>query len=157
MIRVYPSSKVRHAHMWRRLQEDIPHVFFNARWIKRAEKESDLQGDDFRDLWSECKEDVMDSDALLVYAEDGDHLKGALVEVGMAIANDIRVVLVTTDENRLAYGTWIHADNVEWVTTLEEAMSLLYKWTKKGVREEKSRFTDWLIHGDKENGSTNFG
>lgn len=144
MIRVYPSSKVKHALMWRELQNTVPHVFFNARWPHRAKKESELNHDDFRDLWMECKEDIMDSDAVLVYAEDGEVLKGALVEVGIAIANDIPVILVTTDENRLAYGTWIHTDGVEWVDTLDEAMNLLYRWTKKGRREEQRRVDEFL-------------
>lgn len=137
MIRVYPSSKVKHAPMWRKFQQEVPHVFFNARWIKRAEKESDLKNDDFRDLWKECQQDIQDSDVLLVYAEDGDHLKGALVEVGMALASNVNVLLVTSVEDKHVYGTWMHADGVEWATTIEEAMDLLYRMTDKGKREPK--------------------
>ena len=121
--------------MWRKLQQEVPHVFFNARWIKRAEKESDLKEDDFRDLWKECQQDIHDADVLLVYAEDGDHLKGALVEVGMALSRTVKVILVTPVKDKHVYGTWMHADGVEWVTTMEEAMDLLYGMTDKGLRE----------------------
>jgi hypothetical protein len=130
MIRVYPSSKVKHAPMWREIQQTVPHVFFNARWVKRAERESDLKEGDFLDLWHECQADIESSDVVLVYAEEGDVLKGALVEVGIALANRIRVLLVTPEKNRLAYGTWIHMDEVEWLTSMEEAISLLDMWDK---------------------------
>lgn len=116
--------------MWREIQQTVPHVFFNARWVKRAERESDLKEGDFLDLWHECQADIESSDVVLVYAEEGDVLKGALVEVGIALANRIRVLLVTPEKNRLAYGTWIHMDEVEWLTSMEEAISLLDMWDK---------------------------
>lgn len=131
MIRVYPSSKVKHAPMWRELHRDAPHVFLNARWIKRAEHESDLKENGFKDLWNECQDDIESADAVLVYAEDGDVLKGALVEVGMALANGIRVIIIVSEHNRLAYGTWVHLDSVEWVTSMEDALELLGKWDEE--------------------------
>lgn len=149
MIRVYPSSKVKHAPMWRKLQQEVPHVFFNARWIKRAEKESELKNDDFRDLWKECRQDIEDADALLVYAEDGDHLKGELVEVGMALASNVKVILVTSIKDKHVYGTWMHADQVDWATAMDEALSLLYAMTDKGKREEKKKFIDEFLSGVK--------
>ena len=91
MIRVYPSSKVKHAPMWRELQNTVPHVFFNARWPYLAKYENDIDHDGFRDLWIECKQDVMSADAVLLYVEENEILKGALVEVGIALANNIPI------------------------------------------------------------------
>lgn len=113
-------------------------MFFHARWVKRAEKESELKGDDFRDLWLECKEDIVSADVVLVYAEDGDVLKGALVEVGIAIANGIPVIIVTSEANRSAYGTWIYLDGVEWTNTLEDAINMIGNRTKKSIRKSPS-------------------
>jgi len=126
--------------MWRKLQQEVPHVFFNARWIKRAEKEEEMQGIDFRDLWGECQEDIKDADIVLVYAEDGDQLKGALVEVGMALAFGVQVMLVTPVEDRHVFGTWMHANGVQWATTMEDAMRRLYLMTNKGSREESLKW-----------------
>lgn len=148
MIRVYPSSKVKHAPMWRKLQQEVPHVFFDARWIKRAEKEEQMQGDDFHDLWKECQEDIKDADVLLVYAEDGDQLKGALVEVGMALAFGVQVMLVTAVEDKHVFGTWMHASGVGWTSTMEDAMKKLYLMTDKGNREESMRW--WAIQEQKD-------
>ena len=139
MIRVYPSSKVKHAPMWRELQNTVPHVFFNARWPYLAKYENDIDHDGFRDLWIECKQDVMSADAVLLYVEEDEILKGALVEVGIALANNIPIIFVAEEKNRLAYGTWVYVDGVEWVNTLAEAFDLLYKMDKKWQREERAR------------------
>lgn len=148
MIRVYPSSKVKHAPMWRELQKTVPHVFFNARWIKRAEieKKEEMDVRDYRDLWSECLEDIRNSDALLLYAEDGDQLKGALVEVGMALAFGVKVILVTAVEDWYVYGTWMHY-NVTKCETIEQAMDYLYLKTGKSQRKSRDKFIAEMIAG----------
>lgn len=124
MISIYPSSKVKHAPMWRELQQKVPNVFFNARWLKRAEKESELSVDDMRHLWMECMQDISSSEALLLYAEDGDTLRGALVEVGMALAMGKPVVLAMDQKIMRDYGTWMHMD-VTWTYSIEDAITFL--------------------------------
>jgi nucleoside 2-deoxyribosyltransferase len=122
MLRVYPSSKVKHAPMWRKLQSKVPHLFLNARWLKWAEKENGLTTKQFR----ECQEDIETSDVLILYAEEGDVLKGALVEVGMALSKGIRVIFVSSD--MLSYGTWVYNNSVTWVSNMKDAMNLLEHW-----------------------------
>lgn len=147
MIRVYPSSKVRHAPMWRRLQQEVPHVFFNARWIKRAESQEEMDSYELAELWRECQQDVKDADLLLIYAEDGDQLKGAFVEVGMALAYGVKVMFVTPVEDWHAFGTWMHGTAVQRASTIEEAMTRLYGMTAKGSRESRDKFIHEMITG----------
>ncbi len=136
--------------MWRKLQQEVPHVFFNARWIKRAEKEDAMEGDDFRELWHECQQDVKDADVILVYAEDDERLKGALVEIGMAIAFGVRVIIVTTVEDPITLlGTWLWNNGVMRVRTMEEAMKQLYLMTDKGRREEREALW-WSVSSERE-------
>jgi hypothetical protein len=128
MLRVYPSSKVKHAPMWMKLQTKVPHLFLNARWLKWAERKNSLNTNDFQALWKDCQEDIGTSDVLILYTEEGDVLKGCLVEVGMALANGIRVIIVASESNRLSYGTWVHNDSVKWVTSMIDAMDILENW-----------------------------
>ena len=140
MLRVYPSSKVKHAPMWSQLQKETSHIFFNARWLKRAEHGETMEGADFRELWHECQEDVKNADAFLLYAEDDDHLRGALVEVGFALAHGVRVIVVTPVEDPITLlGSWLWAGGVMRVRTMEEAMKELYLMTEKGRKEEQER------------------
>lgn len=124
--------------MWRKLQQEVPHVFFNARWLKRAENEDKLTDEDFGDLWKECQEDIKGADILLMYAENGDQLKGALVEVGMALAYGVQVIVVTPVENARSYGTWIHKKGILFAATMEKAMAELQNMTANanGARRE---------------------
>jgi hypothetical protein len=59
---------------------------------------------------------------VLVYAEDGEHLRGALIEAGMAIALGKRVIVVGDHPD---FGTWQHHPNVAYATDLSHAKSQL--------------------------------
>lgn len=49
---------------------------------------------DFADLWTRCVNEAASADALILYAMPDDHLKGALVEVGAALARQVPVYIV---------------------------------------------------------------
>jgi hypothetical protein len=122
MIRVYTASKLSTAPLWRELSKKWPHVLFHARWLKHNE----IGTPDLREyagrFWQEDEQDVKCSDAVLVYAKEGEHLRGALVEAGMAIAYTIPIIVVGTHPD---YGTWQYHPCVERVKDLDEAGEML--------------------------------
>lgn len=136
MIRVYTASKLSKAQMWRELYKQWPHVYFHARWLKHNEIGTpDLQEYAGR-FWLEDEEDVRYADALLLFAENDEHLRGALVEAGMAIAFKIPVIVVG---NHPDYGTWQHHPGVQRVADFNEASALLQKLDQeKGTHQPRS-------------------
>ena len=127
MLRVYPASKVKHAQKWLELQETNPYVFFHARWLKTAKNEENLGPESYPELWRMCEQDVRSADVLLAYVEDGEVLKGALVEVGIAIASGVKVFAVGFKE-----GSWMYHKGVERFDTLEQAMFQIKIGTPNG-------------------------
>jgi hypothetical protein len=85
---------------------------------------------DFGKLWTRIDDEICASDALVLYAEPGDFpLKGALVEVGMAIANKKTVFVCLPGveiEGRTAkpIGSWIFHSSVRLIWDLKE----LHQW-----------------------------
>lgn len=122
MIRVYGASKLSNAPLWRDLHAKWPHVYFHARWLKHNEIGTPGLQEYAGRFWLEDESDVRHADALLIYAQEGEHLRGALVEAGMAIAFKIPVIVVGKHPD---YGTWQHHPNVKRVDTLEAAGVLL--------------------------------
>jgi hypothetical protein len=74
--------------------------------------------DDLSQHWIEDHQDVAQSDVVLVYAEEGDVLRGAFVEAGMGIALEKLVVAVGDGE----FGTWVCHPQVTRVPNLESAL-----------------------------------
>jgi hypothetical protein len=122
VIRVYTASKITTAPFWRDLSKKWPHVIFHARWLKHNEIGTlDLQEYAGR-FWTEDQQDVKCADAVLVYAGVGEHLRGALVEAGMAIAFGVPVIVVGQHAD---YGTWQYHPGVERVADFDAAGELL--------------------------------
>ena len=122
MIRVYTASKLSTAQMWRELHAAWPHVYFHARWLKHnAIGTPDLQAYAGR-FWKEDEIDVRQADALLLYGLPGEHLRGALVEAGMAIAFQVPVIVVGEHPD---YGTWQYHPGVHRVADLNAACAFL--------------------------------
>lgn len=121
-LRVYTASKLKEAARWSALVEAWPEVEFTARWVwGHVGVTPDLPAF-AKVFWSHDDEDVRTSDVLLLYAEPGDHLRGGLVEAGMAIAYGLEVVVVGDHPD---YGTWQHHAQVHRVASLTQARELL--------------------------------
>lgn len=112
MIRVYPASKLWHWEKWIEWEEDNTHnVKLTARWINvmRHFKTDNALFDHTTPEyaakgWSMNIADIENSDYLVVFAND-EILRGALIEVGVALANNIPIVLVG---NSQSYSEWGH-------------------------------------------------
>jgi nucleoside 2-deoxyribosyltransferase len=122
MIRVYTASKLRHAPMWRELCAANSKFMFHARWLKHNKLGTKDTPENARQFWLEDEQDVKDADVCIVYAEGDDHLRGALVEAGMAIAYGVPVIVIGGSSD---YGTWQYHPMVSRATDLAHAVDLL--------------------------------
>lgn len=85
---VYVASKAFHGLMWREWRDaGIPIV---STWIDESDEGATA---DWADLWTRCVDEAAGCAVLLVYAEPGEVLKGALVEVGAALAAGRKVIV----------------------------------------------------------------
>ena len=79
---IYVASRVKHAAMWRELRNTYPAI--GSSWIDEA---GEGETDDLGELWIRIVREVSECKALVLYVEQEDFpLKGALVEVGVALA-----------------------------------------------------------------------
>lgn len=122
MIRVYTASKLGQHSMWAALQRQWPRVFFHARWLRHVAIGTPDTAEHAERFWIEDQEDVSTADALLIYAERGEHLRGALIEAGIAIASAIPVIVVGEHSD---YGTWQYHPTVMRAPTLAVAYEIL--------------------------------
>lgn len=73
-------------------------------------------------FWQLDVKEVQDADVVLIYAESDDILRGALVEVGVALASEIPVVVVGSSNS---YGTWQYHPLVHRVPALANVVPFL--------------------------------
>lgn len=104
--------------MWGYLSKKWKHVLFHARWLKHNEIGTPDLAEYASRFWAEDLQDVKCADAVIVYANEGEHLRGALVEAGMAIALGITVIVVGTHPD---YGTWQYHPRVRRARDIEDA------------------------------------
>lgn len=97
---IYSASKIWHAKRWQYMRDTLGYNI-NATWIDiPCGSPSDPTGaklltdEEKCDLWVDCSNQTRDCDMLICYAEKNDEQRGALVEIGGALANDNPVYLI---------------------------------------------------------------
>jgi len=93
-MRIYISSKVKHAARWQALRDAGAAII--STWIDEAGPGA---SSDYHNLAHRCIEEARTADALILYCEPGEILKGALIEVGAALAWGRPVLCVGTCES----------------------------------------------------------
>lgn len=78
---IYIASKTCHAPRWRYIRDNGHEII--STWIDEA---GEGQSPDYSDLATRCIREAVAADVTLLYCEPGEVLKGALVEVGAALA-----------------------------------------------------------------------
>lgn len=107
-IRVYVASKMRHAEKMMKLRNEYPDIHFTARWPITASLGSEANRPVYQWM-SESEIDLLNSDCVLVYAEPGEVLKTALVQVGIAYAKRVPIFVVGEHES---YAEWQFNSNI---------------------------------------------
>jgi hypothetical protein len=128
MIKVYIASKLKYAEQFRsmRLAWEMEGIDLHARWFDQAiyELEGEVSKDEFHVFWLVDEEDVKVSDALIIYGEKEDKLRGALVEAGIALAQGKMIIVIGDSPD---FGTWQYHPVVIRASSFEHAKSLLRK------------------------------
>jgi nucleoside 2-deoxyribosyltransferase len=131
MLRVYFASKLRHAEKWQTLCAGTSEYIAHARWLKHSRLGTPDTPEHAHDFWLQDEHDVRDADAVVVYAEQDDHLRGALVEAGIALACRIPVFVIGEHPD---YGTWQYHPGVERVPDLEDLDQFLRRTKPRYAR-----------------------
>lgn len=123
MSGIYVASKAKHGPIWlgyRQMGFNICSTWINE-WQAGATK-------DYEDLWQRCSREAAEADVLVIYAEKGDNMKGALLEAGIAIGRGAVVLVVGGVED---LGSWIETSLARRFSTLHEAMLVAEPWGKR--------------------------
>lgn len=113
MTSIYVASKAKHGAFWRRLRERGYPIC--SSWIDESEPG---QTTDWPGLWSRVVSEVSESDCLIHLLFPGETPKGALVEVGVALARGVPVYWVGREYQCCAHPL------VTMCKTLNEAFNL---------------------------------
>ena len=109
---IYTASRTQHAGRWIALRaEGVPVM---ASWIDEA---GPGQTTSYEKLWERCVAEAFSAGALILYSEPGEVMKGALVELGAALAGNVPVFIVGEPP-----GSVRHHRLVTLCETLEEAV-----------------------------------
>lgn len=119
------ASLPQRPEMWKRLRESGARI--SSTWIDEAGAGETLC---FTELWGRIGNEISKADQLVLYVEPGDFpLKGALVEVGMAIALDKPVIVVApgveiTSHDMKPFGSWAKHSGVRFESCIKKALGL---------------------------------
>lgn len=116
--RIYIASKTKHAEKWIKLRDQGLNI--TSTWIDEAGpgKSSNLS-----DLCERCVREAYQCNLMIVYREDGDYLKGAFIEMGIALAAKVKVYLV--GPVLPAGSVFTHHPNVYHFSNIEDALNLV--------------------------------
>lgn len=133
---VYVASKLVHAEALRKLWVRRNDIKFTSRWVflegHVPDDLSHAQG-----FWADDVTDVLASDALILYAEPGENLRGALFEAGIFYAKrggEIYVVdalgkplagQARDQTNRPNYGTFPALPGFTYVPSIDAALDMI--------------------------------
>lgn len=112
---IYVSSKLRHRLLW--IGAAFP---ISSTWIHGEQ----LPPEKCSAMWNRYRSEISSSEAFLLYLEQGDHLKGCLLEMGMAFESRIPIYIVWNGEmSELAsiVGTIVYHESVTVVPSMREA------------------------------------
>lgn len=114
--------------MWRTLRDQGMPI--SSTWIDEAEQG---ETDSFSDLWHRIEFEIRNSRGLILYAERDDFpLKGALIEVGMALGMGKPVAVVLPGDEFLEarslrpVGSWLHHSKCEIFKDVNSAVNWIY-------------------------------
>jgi hypothetical protein len=128
-MKIYTASKTKHAQKW----IDLRDAGFNviSTWIDEA---CEGQTKDMRDLVQRCISECVECDGMIVYSEGGDYLKGAFIEMGVAVAHNKPIVLVGPVLPQSSAFTYL--SNIKRANDIPSALKLLSGSSPSPLKEE---------------------
>lgn len=120
--------------VWRRVRADGAPII--STWI---DEDGPNDTADLGELWVRIRREVTTAAALILYVEPDDFpLKGAFVEVGMALAAEVPIYIVAPDvtisgRNQRPFGSWIKHPGVAMCETIESALDAIRLAAGKGL------------------------
>lgn len=117
---VYVASKAYYGPLWQSLRGELAKtsdVRIISTWIDESGQGKTV---DWPELWDRCIEEAATADALVAFYFPGDTWKGALVEIGAALACGKPVYVAGSPDH-----SWVNHPNVTLVATVDEAFALL--------------------------------
>lgn len=128
---IYVASRAslpQRGEMWRHLRASGWPII--STWI---DEDGEAATGDFGDLWTRIAREVTSADGLILYAQRDDFpLKGALIEVGMALAAKVPVIAVLPGvelepRSMRPVGSWLAHPGVRICPTLGEAREAILR------------------------------
>lgn len=125
--KIYVASRATSSRieMWKKLRNDGANIV--SSWI---DSNGDNDPSKYPELWERIKNEIKSCDRLVIYFEPDDFpLKGALVEVGMALSLDKPVLVINNGveiepNNFRPVGSWLAHPLVRISTDLRNAVDL---------------------------------
>lgn len=116
---IYVASKAKHGAMWL-VAKKTKVADIDAQWIYVYQ---DGMINDWHDHWRMCIDQASMSMAVIAYREEGEHMKGALIEIGAALSHRVPVFLVGhwPDEE---VGSWTRYRGVVRCSSMDVAIGL---------------------------------
>jgi len=119
--KIYISSKVKHAWKWIELKKSGINVI--STWIDEG---YETEVSDLKDLCMRCIQEAFTCDALIVYAEEGDQLKGGFIELGAAMVDIYKPIYVVGPVLKKE-SCFMHNPRLIFVKDVQEALDKIYK------------------------------
>jgi len=130
--KIYFASKTKHAPSWIEVRESGVNVI--STWIDEA---GIGESPDLKDLAQRCVKESLECDAMIVYHEGDDYLKGAFIEFGIALSANKNIYLVG---NVLPHGSaFTHLSNVHTASTVSQALYKISKLPPSSLGRSGSR------------------
>lgn len=121
-IVVSVCAKLRHAPMFLKLREQYPDIHFISRWIVTASLGSEEQKPVY-EWMGEAEMEICNSHCVIVYAERGEVLKNALVQVGLALRQRTPVYVIGENSSYAEWQFW--APLVTRATNLNQCIKMI--------------------------------
>ena len=112
---IYVASKTKHVKKWLAFMDAGYPI--NSTWLDEADPG---QTSDFRDLWVRCCIEAKAAGVLVAYREKDDYLKGAMIEIGVALSAPKPVIVAGCWEGM----SFLSHPTVKHIPNLNEAMAL---------------------------------
>jgi hypothetical protein len=134
--KIYIASKTKHAQRWIEWRESGVNII--STWIDEA---GEGASPDLADLCKRCINECLECDAMIIYREGEDYLKGAFIEMGVALTRKIPIILV--GDILPESSVFTQNGNVFTAETVEEAIDDIKRNHHPNSQEERK-------HTDKE-------